>query len=424
LIENTSNSYWLWIEPFVHIFIKRNNAMLYNSLSGKKLEFDQPQLIRILKRMSKKENLLVVKLKKKEFERPLINRFAENIREHFMGDICDVNLSTGKPIQLKPMVNIHEDVRKVNKEPSKSGENIMAYLSEVTIYINNHSSRNSEVYAEFSRSLYKQFLFPHVDLEGSARDLPFKSIVKILKELKESGLYIVNIIGGNIFEYLKFGELLKYSDEFTWIKKYHSHYLDAFDSIDRLRLIDDEGSRINLLATFPLIEDKFTAAARFAASKKNVAFTFAIADESEVETCESIPARLNLKNVSLKPCYNGKNIDFFKDMVFIDREIILEANPSQKEIITRMAVNTNNFGKLTIMSTGDIYANVNAAKIGNINRESIRDAIYRELYHGKSWLKIRPNVPPCKGCLYNLLCPSLSNYEYVLGRNNLCHVYQ
>ncbi|MBE9468407.1 MAG: hypothetical protein IMY72_08845 [Bacteroidetes bacterium] len=51
------------------------------------------------------------------------------------------------------------------------------------------------------------------------------------------------------------------------------------------------------------------------------------------------------------------------------------------------------------------------------------DAVYREMNIGKNWFKLRTNTKPCCNCLYNTLCPPISNYEYALGKYNLCNVY-
>ena len=85
-------------------------------------------------------------------------------------------------------------------------------------------------------------------------------------------------------------------------------------------------------------------------------------------------------------------------------------------------MNTQTFGKLTIMSDGNIYVNANSPKAGNLGGKAIREIVFDEIYNGESWLKTRMEVSPCAGCLYNFLCPPLSNYEHVIGRNNLCHV--
>lgn len=39
------------------------------------------------------------------------------------------------------------------------------------------------------------------------------------------------------------------------------------------------------------------------------------------------------------------------------------------------------------------------------------------------WFRVRNQVQPCRTCVYEVLCPPLSNYEYALHRNNLCHIH-
>ncbi len=53
---------------------------------------------------------------------------------------------------------------------------------------------------------------------------------------------------------------------------------------------------------------------------------------------------------------------------------------------------------------------------------TIHGRTYKEMYRGKSWRRIRKKVEPCKKCTFEALCPPLSNYEYALGANNLCHI--
>jgi pseudo-rSAM protein len=85
-------------------------------------------------------------------------------------------------------------------------------------------------------------------------------------------------------------------------------------------------------------------------------------------------------------------------------------------------VNPFHFGTLTVLSNGSIYANVNTQRLGSLNGGSLHDVVYKEMYRGKSWRRIRKKVEPCKFCTFDALCPPLSNYEYALGRNNLCHI--
>jgi hypothetical protein len=42
--------------------------------------------------------------------------------------------------------------------------------------------------------------------------------------------------------------------------------------------------------------------------------------------------------------------------------------------------------------------------------------------NGNAWLRIRGNEKPCNQCVNRDLCPSISNYELVIGKNNLCNI--
>ena len=93
----------------------------------------------------------------------------------------------------------------------------------------------------------------------------------------------------------------------------------------------------------------------------------------------------------------------------------------KREVYVNQKVNRNDFGRLTVLPTGDIYANPNFPYIGKIGDERVQSMIYREMIEGHSWLRIR-NQEPCCSCIYQWFCPSPSNYELAIGRPNLCHI--
>ena len=60
--------------------------------------------------------------------------------------------------------------------------------------------------------------------------------------------------------------------------------------------------------------------------------------------------------------------------------------------------------------------------IGNIQKSSLKELVYKELTELETWLKVRSKETPCKQCINKDLCPSISNYELVIGKNNLCNI--
>jgi len=117
---------------------------------------------------------------------------------------------------------------------------------------------------------------------------------------------------------------------------------------------------------------------------------------------------------------NG-NINFFEENVFLTSKDILSVHIGLKDFLRKQVLNKNDFGKITIQSNGDVYANVHYPVLGNIYTLSIYWLIQREISEGQSWLRLR-NSEPCKQCIYQWLCPSPSDYEIEIGRPNLCNV--
>jgi len=149
-------------------------------------------------------------------------------------------------------------------------------------------------------------------------------------------------------------------------------------------------------------------------------YVFHITSLDDYEQAEEIIEQFQIEKYSLKPVYNGDNIDFFIENVFLTKEDILTIPMSIKDFFFKQCMNTD-FGKLNILPTGDIYANLNHPALGNIYLHSIYEIVQKELDEGKSWMRIR-NEAPCNTCLYQYLCPSPSDYEIAIGKPNLCRI--
>lgn len=84
-------------------------------------------------------------------------------------------------------------------------------------------------------------------------------------------------------------------------------------------------------------------------------------------------------------------------------------------------MNTHFFGILTIFANGEVHGNVNDMPLGNISDTVLLDLIAEEMKTKLSWRRIR-DKQPCCDCLYQYLCPSPSNYEIVMNKQNLCYI--
>ena len=82
--------------------------------------------------------------------------------------------------------------------------------------------------------------------------------------------------------------------------------------------------------------------------------------------------------MTIRPFYTGENIAFFEECIFIDQEELDNIELDRQGVFALQALNTNNFGKITILSDGNVYANVNEKSLGHI-----QDPIKR--CYAKNW---------------------------------------
>jgi len=269
-------------------------------------------------------------------------------------------------------------------------------------------------------SAYKQFpCCSRTDAHG--KELTLETIKAILAEVP--ALTHLNILGGNILTYAKFPELMGLLNETNARKTFHIHYLNLVGGEADFGLFMQPGCSLNILVSFPLEKDKLQEAL-VQPLEKNLDFNvnFILQSEKELLLAGETTGEMGIRRFSFSPFYNGRNKTFFKKNVYIKKRALLNAQPSIKEIFSRQVINRNYFGKLVVLSDGRVTANLNEKPIGHIKTGSIRGLVYDELRKGRSWLGTRDKVSPCRECRCRFLCPSISSYEYALGRNNLCTI--
>jgi pseudo-rSAM protein len=412
--------FWFMIDTYVHISLKRDVLLLYNTLTGKALEYSgEEKIFRLVKKLRSKVNLQVIPLTEKDLEDPVILRFVSDIRKYFMGDLIDTSFSKGKPVQAAPILTLRKDVTQLKKKEIRSaGEDMMTYLAELSLYLNNQCHKTCGICAEG----YKQFLCCTVT-NSKKGELDITAIERLLPELKSCRLVKLNILGGDIFRYSKFERLLSAINPLKAIKTYYSHYSNTVKGRGRLKLLDPDSSLLNILVPFPVNREELEAALEIVKNMTlNSKFIFIIRGIGEFEKAQSLISSLEIDDYDFKPFYNGENLDFFKENIFTGREEIIAEKPRLRDIYTNSKLNHLDFGRLTVLSNRHIYANVNASRLGILGKDSIYDVLYKEMYYGKSWRRVRKHLEPCKRCTYESLCPPVSNYSRAIGRNDLCHI--
>lgn len=415
--------YWFYLEPYVHVFLKENRRVaFYNTLNADILEYNNenhPGVVEIARRLISGEGLYAVKICKNDLENPVLESFIDDVRGRFMGDIVNQAIQNTKPFQFAPILCLKNDFSLISETGQfHPSSDFLQYINELVFYINNACDKNCTICNEAFRQSV------HCTKTGSpGSEISVESIEKQLDEASHGPLSSCSFTGGNILLYSSFERLSVILEKFDIKKKFHIHYLHLEDhNIKRLKSIWEAKCSLYVQVDFPLEKSMFlTALALLNRSGRLPHFLFAVRNQKDLAEAERIIDDYGINSYSFSPYFTGENLDFFEEFVFVDKEDILGAKPDQNDIFTRMQINPKEFGKLTFTCDGLVYANVNHAAAGKIN-EPLPEIVFKELLSGKSWRGVRGKVEPCQNCLYELLCPPLSNYEHVMGRNNLCHI--
>jgi pseudo-rSAM protein len=420
--KKTKEADWIFLHPYVYVSIKQNHAILYNTLNGELLEYQgNNPVLKLIRRLNAETGLYVTKLYKQQYDKN-IERFINQIRKHYMGDCLNTSLRPNTPFQMKPMLNLQKTLDFLITDQSSSrilvNDEIQDYLEVITLHIN---SRCNQTCTQCD-SAYKQYFCCKKNNENP-HEIEFDAIEKLTEEIKNSSLRKIRITGGNLLFYTELQKLIRHLDQIPVIKEFLINYLNIEDKPWFFEFLSKELSQLIIIIHFPIKIRKLESCLKILSQYHLKMFLLiVIEDDAQIKKIEDILTRLNIESFDFVPHYNGENLSFFKNSIFLTRQSIIATKPSMKNIFARKTINTGDFQKLTVLSNGDIYANLNHPKIGKLNSTSVFDIIFQELHRGKSWTKVRTRIKPCKSCAFNGLCPPISNYEYVLGKYNLCNI--
>jgi len=297
-------------------------------------------------------------------------------------------------------------------------KHLVENIKEVTIYLNNYSDSNylnintvKQAHKQFNYSLLNDELRNELDIKAL-----FKFINAIPKHVN------INFLGGNILNYKNLSILLNSLLDSSYRVKLHIHYMDLLElaDIDIIELI----CKFHMLVfiDFPIsieifieIKDKLKNA--------NYNLNFIVENDSDFELSEKMIGDFNLSSYNHTPFFNGKNLSFFKKNVYINKTDLFQVKHSIVELLINKTSNPHYFGKLILNSDGNLYTSFHRKPLINVkefteNKEITINSLITD--EESDWIQNKPKFFPCNKCIYNFLCTPLSNYEKVIGKNNLC----
>lgn len=387
---------WLSLYPEVFMFVNNKILMFYNSNNKKFILVDRDESL----------NDMYISLQEpgNAYTYELTELFCENykyllndIETNLMGKVVSESYDN-RPLSYPPLLKLENDLTRIRYAYSqKKAGDILNYFRELTIYLSGDINKGY---------IHKQTIYP---LSPSSLTIDDELMINFLKTIEFCPVNFINIVINSIDDINNHNSVFQYLIE----RKYNIRlFLKAtlYLEIKELLYIFNE-SEIILLSS---LDDYLRLYSHI--KEGNVRFNILIESEDELCRVEDIL----IDNIEIIPVFNN-NIKFFEKEVYNNIDEIIQCE--KKGILAKTVINYNYYGKLTLFPSGDVYSNVNITPLGNFS-EHIYELIYKELDGQRAWLLTRDAVEPCKNCLYKYLCPSISNYEYVCGKFNLCHMVQ
>ncbi len=407
--------YWIYLKPFCFVWKKGGIVLLYNSLSGKGKEIKSNNTIDwLIDQLLDLNNLYCIEVTEDHLHNNELSSFISEIKDSDMGNIIPYIPQKRRPVFLVPVLNLQQDINKLRKESERSlGKDIMKNLHEISFFINLNEIFYGCCINCFNQSVYRDCV--------NKGELRFSEIKIFLEQIGGSSVSAINIYADNILKYAELEQLVDELDKMHIIKTFCFPLRSFPANIDELKFLGSPQFRLKILVDPGFDSQKLDRIfQKLRISGIQCEWSFFVSSKEEFKKVNSVISESDFENTEIKPFLNGKNIKFFQDNIYLTKGDLLNSNLTKREIFAHQVLNTNDFGKLTVLPDRKVYANVNHPPLGLIN-EPVNKMVFNEMDKGTSWRRIR-DMEPCCDCVYQWLCPSPSNYELAIGKPNLCHI--
>ncbi|MEI7489993.1 MAG: hypothetical protein WCK92_01245 [Bacteroidota bacterium] len=408
------NERFLYLEPYTFSVMAGNDVLIYNSLNGRILEYrDSPAVARFISEAEDPGGGFLAAMDT-EPGNPEIASLVADLRESFCGDLVS---ASGK---LRPSVIRPKPVIK-NYPPDKDSPSFSAddYLRNIYFFLNQD---NNEVCTDY-RFAANQFFCPVFNQQGYS-EMQFETVFNTCSRYTGVSGMEISLSGSDITAYSEIKNVISRIHKLLLPVTFHLP-LPCSDPDVVSRLLRIPKSRTSLYISFPGGPKALKAIRRnpeYIKKQHLVDLNFMIRSLDEYKAVTELLQEPGKEKVFLFPYFDGGNSGFFKENVFLSKDEILSLKPTQKQIYSRSLINEQLYGKIFILTGGEVCANMNTGPIGNINTHSMEELVRHEIAGGQCWEMTRMKVTPCSECLYRLFCPPVGNYELFMKKFNFCDV--
>jgi len=407
--------HFFYIESYVYSILLDKKLLLYNTFSYSSLvfEFTSTKILDIIREIFLIGSGRIIEINDLLNSNPEFVDFVGKCKYLLMGDLIQCDIA---PFVLDFKPKINSDNRKLDINGNWESLNIRNSLQELNFVINNPKTLCEN--DSLLENGIKQILFPCCVLRNNENVL-MSNIEKYLKGIDISRFTQISVIG-DIFQLNDYESFIYFFKNNNikislYYKDLSENYFSKISNLD----IENIGILIwvDQIVDFNQIEQLINFGIQ---AKIPTSFMFVISDENELQYVENKLSNMTI-NFSVVPFYKKTNLAFFEEYVYNDKSVILNQELKDRNLVSRMYINQLYYGKLFIFPNGDIHSNPNLNKLGNLNSGFLIDVLKQvNLDAQEGWLMTRNKVSPCDDCVYQFLCGPVSNYEYSIGKMNLC----
>lgn len=406
--------YWFTLEMYVFIWQDKNQILVYNSLQGKGyLYHSSPALKIIVDTLQEPNNLYGVEIEESLMKDASVSGFIQAQRKTFCGNLIDADLFPQKPVTIIPVVYFNEETALTDSEKMDelSLSNSMKNLREICLQVTGECSG----FCSCCSDSYRQYHWCH----KTPHRLSPVQLQSIIQKLDSFNLQKIHILGGDLFAYPDWNLLLSVLKKISGQKIFYINHKSPAFSTNRIHeILSWDLYSVKILVN--MSETDISTLESQLMVHERIKYVFSVTNVDEYDKVIQIMENNRIEG-DICPYYNGNNQKFFSENVCLDREDILHTQWTRNQILANQKINMNHFGKLAIEADGTVYANINHPAIGSWQGD-YKDFVLHELSSNLSWKKTRNDCVECKDCIFRYLCPPPSNYEYVIGRHNLCRL--
>lgn len=402
--------YWISIEPYVYTEVKGDTALLFNSYSKRSYIVKDDAMLNVLTKIKGSERQGIT-ITSNEYE-----KCHENIhllmKRHLISFYQLGKNTNVTPFQFKDNVYFEKNFIDFSSDDGFALYHTAELFNEL-IQINVYLSSFCSAGCKNCQIISKQSLYCYTEQKNKFLSVElFEKLVQIV-----SGINCrINLLGGDIAEHPQINEMLSSIATQPSNKFYiylNSIFVEKF--LSKINIVPDNISFVLLCNN---IEEytKISKTVPHVLLQKIKEYKVLVFSEEDAVELNNVKK----DNIDIVPIYTGTNDDFFRKYIYITNEDVQHSDLTISQILFNKKFNSINYGILYMFPDGIIKSRFLTEALGNIS-DGLENLLWKEMKRTDGWMKTRKEKPCCD-CVYQYICPPPSDYEYIIGKPNLCDI--